>query len=49
MADRLVLAALHDFATLAADGHRLQRQLFVDDAVRGFALVDLCRQRFDVL
>src|SRR5262249_8072481 len=49
MAERLVLAALYDFATLAANGHRLQRQLFVADALRGFAFVDLCLTRLAVV
>ena len=48
MAERLVIAALQEYAAFAANGHRLQRRLFVEDAVRGFAFVDLCRQRFDV-
>jgi hypothetical protein len=49
MAERLVLEALQDYAAYAANGNRLQRHLFVEDAARGFAFVDLCRQRFDVL
>jgi hypothetical protein len=48
MAERLVLAALQDYAAYAANGNLLQRQLFVEDAIRGFAFVDLCRKTFDV-
>jgi hypothetical protein len=47
-AEDRVVAALRDYTAYDANGNRLQRQLFVEDAVRGFAFVDLCRQRFDV-
>ena len=43
------MAALHDFAAYAGNGERLLRGLFVNDAVQGFAFVDLCRQKFDVV
>src|SRR5262249_55073766 len=33
----------------AANGGRLQRQLFADDAERGFAFIDLCQKQFDVI
>ena len=48
-AERLVMAALNDFAAFAGNGHHLQRRLFADDAARGFALVDLCRHEFNVV
>jgi hypothetical protein len=48
-AEALVMAALDDFATYAANGKMLLRKLFVDDALRGLAFVDQCRQRFDVV
>jgi Eco57I restriction-modification methylase len=48
-AEALVMAALDDFAEYAANGRKLLRTLFVDDAMRGFAFVDVCRQRFDVV
>ena len=48
-AESLVMAALDDFAAYASNGQRLLRRLFVDDAEQGFAFVDLCRQRFDVV
>jgi hypothetical protein len=47
-AESLVMAALHDFATYTKSGDQLQRRLFAEDATRGFAFADLCRQRFDV-
>jgi len=44
-----VVAALSTYAKRAADGEGYQRTLFADDAARGFAFVDLCRKRFDVV
>jgi len=48
-AEALVLEALRDYARHAANGGRLQRQLFADDAERGFAFIDICQRRFDVV
>jgi hypothetical protein len=48
-AESLVLEALRDYARLTANGGRLQRQLFADDAKRGFAFIDICQRRFDVV
>jgi hypothetical protein len=46
-AEERIYQALRDFAESAgADGY--QRRLFADDAARGFAFIDLCRQRYDV-
>jgi hypothetical protein len=47
-AEALVTAALEDFAAFASDGKAFQRKLFVGDAMRGLAFVDLWRERFDV-
>src|SRR5262249_16157529 len=44
-----VVEALRSYAEKAHNGQRLQRRLFAEDAVRGFAFVDLCHKRFDVL
>ena len=41
--------ALRQYAEKAQNGHRLQRRLFADDAVRGFAFVDLCQKRYDMV
>ena len=41
--------ALRSYADKATNGQRLQRQLFTEDAVQGFAFVDLCQKRFDVV
>ena len=48
-AEARVLDLLQIYARHAANGTGLQRQLFADDAARGFAFVDLCRQQFDVV
>jgi hypothetical protein len=48
-AEALVLEALRDYARHAANGGRLQRQLFAEDAAQGFAFIDLCQKRFDVV
>jgi SAM-dependent methyltransferase len=44
-----VFKALEDYAMQAVGTSRLQRQLFSDDAVQGFAFLDICRQKFDVV
>jgi hypothetical protein len=48
-AEAKVVDALRSYAEQAENGQRLQRRLFADDAVRGFAFVDLCHKRFDVV
>lgn len=48
-AEELVLTALEDYTLFAGGGQGLVRRLFADDAVRGFAFIDLCRLRFDVV
>jgi hypothetical protein len=48
-AEGRVLDALHTFARRAANSTGLQRQLFADDAARGFAFIEMCRKRFDVV
>jgi hypothetical protein len=44
-----VISALQEYAQHTVGTQRLQRQLFTDDAVQGFAFVDICRKRFDVV
>ncbi|MDD5368830.1 MAG: BREX-1 system adenine-specific DNA-methyltransferase PglX [Anaerolineaceae bacterium] len=44
-----VLGALHDYALQVANGQGYRRKLFVEDVERGFAFVDICRQRYDVI
>ena len=48
-AETLVIEALHEYANHASSKNKLLRQLFADDAVQGFAFVDICRKRFDVV
>jgi hypothetical protein len=48
-AEAKVVAALRNYVERAHNGQGLQRRLFTDDAVRGFAFVDLCRKRYDVV
>src|ERR1035437_5076688 len=48
-AEAKVVEALRNYAEKAHNGKRLQRRLFSDDAVRGFAFVDLCHKQFDVV
>lgn len=48
-AEARVLDLLQTSGRHAANGTGMQRQLFADDAARGFAFVDLCRQQFDVI
>jgi hypothetical protein len=48
-AEAQVVEALREYARKAHDGHKFQRRLFTDDAERGFAFVDLCHKRYDVV
>jgi hypothetical protein len=47
-AESRVIEALRRYSEKAQSGH-LQRRLFSDDAERGFAFVDHCHKRFDVV
>ena len=48
-AESQVFFALRGYAAHASNGGKLQRQLFADDAAQGFAFIDLCQKRFDVV
>lgn len=48
-AEGRVLEALQAYAERAANGKGFRRRLFADDAAQGFAFVDACRQRYDVV
>ena len=48
-AEGKVIEALRAYAEKAQNGQRLQRRLFTEDAVRGFAFVDVCHQLYDVV
>jgi hypothetical protein len=47
-AEERIYAALRSYAEHAESGGYLQR-LFAEDAARGFAFIDLCRKRYDVV
>lgn len=44
-----IYMALERYATQAEGDGRFQRRLFAEDAVRGFAFIDLCRKRYSVM
>ena len=48
-AEARVIDTLRSYAEKAQNGQKLQRRLFTEDAVRGFAFVDLCQKRYDVV
>ena len=48
-AEERIYAALRAYAEQADHGGGYQRRLFADDAARGFAFIDLCRKRYDVV
>ena len=48
-AEDRILEALKEYAERAENGHMIRRQLFAEDAARGFAFIDLCRKRYDVV
>src|SRR5207249_8986810 len=44
-----IYAALRDYAEQAENGCGFKRRLFAEDAARGFAFIDACRKRYDVV
>jgi hypothetical protein len=48
-AETKVVETLRAYAEQSQNGNRLQRELFADDAMRGFAFVDICRTTCDVV
>jgi len=48
-AESNVIETLRQYAEKAHDGQKFQKRLFTEDAVRGFAFVDLCHRRYDVV
>lgn len=48
-AESRLLEALRDYAEKAEAVGGFQRRLFADDAAQGFAFIDLCRKRYDVV
>lgn len=48
-AEGRIYTALQTYAEQTENGEGYQRHLFADDAARGFAFIDLCRKRYDVV
>jgi hypothetical protein len=48
-AEDRILDSLREYAERAENGHATRRRLFAEDAARGFAYIDLCRRRYDVV
>ncbi len=48
-AEPTILAELKRIAAASTNGKAVERTLFAEDAEQGFAFVDLCRQRYDVV
>lgn len=48
-AEEKILDALRDYAEKTEEGAGGRRRLFVEDAAKGFAFIDICRKRFDVV
>lgn len=48
-AEDRILEALKDYAEQAENGFAIRRRLFADDAARGFAFIDVCRKRYDIV
>ena len=48
-AERRVYEALERYAGGGRNAGAFRRRLFVEDATRGFAFIDLCRQRYQVI
>lgn len=44
-----IYAALRDYAEQAENGGGFQRRLFAEDAAQGFAFIDVCRKRYEVV
>jgi hypothetical protein len=44
-----ILDALRDYAEQAENSRAVHRRLFAEDAARGFAFIELCRKRYDVV
>ncbi len=47
--EEMVLSALKEFAESASGNGGYDRKLFAEDAARGFAFIDVCRKRYDVV
>jgi len=48
-AEQKILDALREYAEIAETGVSARRRLFARDAAKGFAFIDICRKRYDVV
>ncbi len=48
-AEQRIYDSLEAYAEQAANGGGFRRRLFAEDAAQGFAFIDLCRKRYDVV
>jgi len=48
-AENLILSQLENYAELASGAGSGQKRMFAADAAKGFAFIDLCRTKFDVV
>jgi len=48
-AEEKILESLRAYADETSSGGVFRRQLFVEDAAHGFAFIDICRKRYDVV
>ena len=48
-AEERILAALKEYAELAEGEGAARKRMFARDAARGFAFIDVCRKRYDVV
>jgi len=48
-AEARVLEGLREYAEMVSGGKGLARKLFADDVAQGFAFIDICRKRYDVV
>lgn len=48
-AEEEIVSALRQYSEKISNGKSFQRRLFAEDAARGFAFVDVCRKKYDVV
>ena len=48
-AEESILSSLREYSERTENGGAVRRRLFSEDAARGFAFIDLCRKRYDVV
>ena len=48
-AEERIISALKYYAEQSTNGHSIKRGLFREDAAQGFAFIDVCRKRYDVI